>query len=287
MSDSRLKVMFWALLFFCSFLLNGMAYAQEPLSLGLYPYLSATELIKRFSPLTNYLGRKIGRPVMIKLAKDYQEHINLAGKDKFDITFMGPVSYVQMVDRYGKKPVLARFEMSGKSTYQGIIIIAKESKLHTMADLNGKKFAFGSQDSTMGHHMPRFMLYKAGVTIDKLAGYKFFENQENVALGVLMGEYDAGAVREAIYNMYAKEGLKALAKTPPIPEHLFVASNRLPSKTVSALREAMYHLMDSEEGRTIMSLIHKEMTGLIPANDSDYNNLRAILRALEKADIKP
>ena len=55
--------------------------AQDSLTLEIHPYLAATELIDRFTPLANYLTQKTGRPVTVTIAGDYQEHIDQIGND--------------------------------------------------------------------------------------------------------------------------------------------------------------------------------------------------------------
>jgi len=75
------------------------------------------------------------------------------------------------------------------------------------------------------------MMRQAGVTIDKLAGHAFLKNHHNVALGVLLGNFDAGAVKEDVFDEYRQQGLKTLKKTPPISEHLFVVRKTLPPET--------------------------------------------------------
>ncbi|MEN8264845.1 MAG: phosphate/phosphite/phosphonate ABC transporter substrate-binding protein [Nitrospirota bacterium] len=257
-------------------------YAEDTLTLQIHPYLPSTELTRRFTPLANYLGQKIEQPVTIRIAKNYQEHIDQVGRDKVDIAYMGPASFVKLIDTYGKKPILARLEINGKPTFRGAIITAKNSSLQTLSDLKEYRFAFGDPNSTMSHLVPRFMLKKAGVDINKLAGYKFLYSHHNVALGVLIGDFDAGAVKEEIFYKYKDRGLKVLAWTPAVSEHVFIASNSLPEKTVRALRNALYNLKDDEKSAAIMSAIKNNMTAMISASDKDYDNLRIILQTLEK-----
>jgi len=167
-----------------------------------------------------------------------------------------------------------------------VIIVAKESPLRVLKDLTGKHFAFVDPHSTTGHLVPRFMLWEAGVRVDKMTGYSFLRNHDNVALGVLVGDYDAGAVQKEVFHKYERRGLKSLATTPPISGHLFVASSELRPKTVQALRKALYHLKHDEQGRTIMSAIKNNMTGMVPASDQDYDNLRTMLQVLKKLGVQ-
>src|SRR3989344_9467952 len=86
---------------------SGNVPAKEPLILAVHPYLPVKEIVTRFTPLADYLGNEIGRPVSVRVGSDYQEHIVYVGKDEADIAFMGPAPYVTMLANYGKKPILA------------------------------------------------------------------------------------------------------------------------------------------------------------------------------------
>ena len=68
--------------------------------------------------------------------------------------------------------------------------------------------------------------------------------------------------------------------TPRLSEHLLVARGDMNPTLVHTLREALYALRDSERGRAILRRIKKSMTGMVPARDADYDNLRTILRTL-------
>jgi phosphonate transport system substrate-binding protein len=275
------------LLFLAVFCFPYVSVAGDALTLGIHPYLPATELAGRFTPLADYLARITGRPVEIRIAKDYQEHIDRVGRDEVDIAYMGPAPYVKLVDAYGEKPILARLEINGKPSFQGVIVTTRESPIQSLSELAGKRFAFGDPDSTMSHLVPRYMLAEAGVGVERLGGYEYLHSHVNVALGVLMGHFDAGAVKEEVFYEYEKRGLRALAWSPRISEHLFVTSKTLPPETVKTLREALFSLRDTEEGRAILSSIKEGVTAMVPASDGDYDTLRAILRALEEQGVTP
>jgi phosphonate transport system substrate-binding protein len=105
---------------------SGPSFAAEPLKLGVHPYLPATELVERFTPLAEYLEEKTGRPVEVVISKDYAYHIGLIGKDELDIAYMGPASYVKLVEKYGQKPMLARLEVGGLPMFQGVIVSRRD-----------------------------------------------------------------------------------------------------------------------------------------------------------------
>lgn len=260
--------------------LSGIAQAEEPLTLAVHPYLPTKEVMARFTPLADYLSKEIGRPVVVRVGGNYQEHIAHVGKDQADIAFMGPAPYITMVAKYGKKPMLARLEIKGQPLFQGHFIVRNDSPLKSLADLKGKRFAFGDRESTMSHLVPQYMLEKAGVTLDKLADHKFLGSHNNVVLAVLSGDFDAGAVKDEIYDKFAPQGLRSLASTPFFSEHLFVTRNTLSPDIIQTVRTAMLRLKDTPRGREILKAINPNTTALVPAADADYDNLRDVLKAL-------
>ena len=252
---------------------------REPLILGVHPYLPHDEIIVRFTPLANYLARAIGRPVEVRVGRTYNEHINAIGNDTIDIAYMGPSPYVEMVEKFGKKPLLVRQVINGDPYLRGEIIVRQDSTFRTLADLRGKCFLFGDVNSTMSYVLPQRMLESAGVPLSSLGSYKSLEGHKNVALAVLAGSCDAGAVKSEVFHEYEPRGLRALAELPLVADHVFVTSARLPAPLVTKLRKLFMKLNELPEGATIMTGIHPEMTALVSANDSDYNKLRALMNS--------
>ena len=124
---------------------------------------------------------------------------------------------------------------------------------------------------------PQKMLLKAGVTLNNLSNYKFLEGHDNVALAVLAGDYDAGAVKEETFQKYAPKGLRSLVNLPSVYDHIFVTSAKLTPALVDNLRSIFLKMNETPEGKKIMASIHPGMTSLASPKDSEYDNLRAIM----------
>ena len=283
---SKMKFMVFALLILQALLVSGILSAAEPLVFSVHPYLPSVELFKRFTPLVDYLSKETGRSIILNISGSYEEHIEDIGKGKTDIAYLGPASYVEMVDRYGRKPLLARLEINGSPTFRGVIIVKNESKIIDVKNLEGKRFAFGDPASTMSSLVPHYMLIKEEIGLEKLDGYVHLSNHNNVALSVLVGDNDAGAVKEEVFYKYEKRGLRALAWTPSISEHLLVAAETLSSGSLDSLRNALFRLNDTKKGMDIMKGIKPTMTSMVPVKDGDYDNLRTILQTLTKKGVK-
>ena len=258
---------------------GNQSLAAKTLILSIHPYKSATQLLTAYTPLAEYLGNEIGTPVQIQIAPDYATHVQRIGKNEVDLAYMGPASYVELVDEYGKKPIIARQYINGIPTFRGKLIARKDSPINSLADLNNKRFAFGDKGSTMSHLVPNYMLINAHI---RLKATSFLGSHDNVALGVLTGDYDAGAVKEEVFDKYAPRGLKAIATTPALSEHLFVARSNMDNTMYEKLCQAFYSLKDKPDGIRIMQSIKPGITSFGNATDHDYDNLRKILDVLKR-----
>jgi phosphonate transport system substrate-binding protein len=264
-------------------LLPITCFAGEQLILGVHPYKSPSILIDKFQPLAKYLSKKLSIPVEIVISKDYETHIDLIRKNRFDIAYLGPASYVKLTERFGKKNILARQRVKGKASFKGVIIVRQDSNIKSLVGLKEKSFAFGDASSTMSHLVPRYMLIKAGVLVKELKQYRFYGSHDNVALAVLTGDTDAGAVKEAVYNKYKNRGLRALKFTPDISEHLFISTSKMNNKLADDVR-GLFLNMNSNNNveKLIFNSIKPGIDGFVTAKDSDYENLRDILKTVNK-----
>jgi phosphonate transport system substrate-binding protein len=257
--------------------------ADKPLVLAVHPYLPAAEIQNRFSPFAAYLSRELGRPVTVRVGGNYAEHERAIGNNQVDIAFMGPAPYIQLSDSFGTKPLLARFQVNGQPNLYGVIAVRKDSAATTLTSLRDARIAFGDPESTMSHIVPRYLMLQAGIP-KGAARHKFLGSHHNVALGLLAGDYDAAAMKKEVFDEFAPRGLRALIITPGVPDHLFVTRADMPLADIKRLREVMLRLKDQPDGPAIMEKMHKGLSALIPAAESDYAPLRKMIRAVNAAN---
>lgn len=241
------------------------------------PYLPATELVKRFTPLARYLGDKLGSTIHIKILKNYESHIDLAGMDKADIVYMGPGPYVKMVEKYGKKPLLGRLNVRNIPAYHGMIIVQADSSFQSLSDLAGTNFAFGDLNSSMSYLVPRYMLQMAGVGLSDLGKYEFLGTHHDVALAVLGGYYDAGGVKEEVFFRYENRGLRMLAKSEPVSSHLLITRGGMNMALVHRIRKYLFDLNKDKRGLEILQSIKSSATGISSVKDEDYDTMRSYM----------
>jgi len=257
-----------------------------PLRLGVHPYLPAVFIERHFGPLTRYLAKALGREVELVISPDYHSHIMRMGRGELDLAYMGPAPYVKLVEEFGPFPLIARLSILGEPEFNGVIFTREGSQIRSLGDLRGKRFAFGDPSSTMSHLVPLYMLEEAGVGLDDLAGHDHYGSHQDVALAVLRGKADAGAVKQEVFARYRRRGLRTVMLTPRFSEHLFVAHQGMPREQVEALQRIFQQMDTTDEGREALQAIKSTVTAMVPVEDSDYDNLRGIIQRMRERGVK-
>lgn len=259
---------------------------KKKLIFGIHPYLHATTLIERFTPLTEYLSSQMGLPIHIRIATSYQDHINAIANGSIDFAYIGPATYVKLTEVKSNYPLLGRLSFSGKNTFHGTIIVRKNSSINQISQLQGKKFAFGDPNSTLSSLVPQQLLANAGIQLNDLESYTHLKNHHNVALAVLMGKADAGGIKEEVFYEYEARGLKVLQFTQDVPSHSFIATSKMTERKINTLQNLLQNIhieiKDSSKIKNILQKIKKGTTAIIPAHSEDYNELRKLILPLNK-----
>jgi phosphonate transport system substrate-binding protein len=246
--------------------------------LGFMPYISPSVLIEKYTPLAEYLSKKLKTKVSIQIAKNYTEHLENVKNDKYDIAFLGGSPYIDLADNLNQKNLLVRYEFNNKPTFRSVIFVNKNSKLETIKDLDGKKIALGNKNSTLSSIVPMSAIMKAGIDIENTT-FSFLDNHENVLLGVLFGEFDGGAIAEEIFLEHEKRGLKAIGYSDEVSTHVFVAGNKLNNNDKKEIKEVLMELKTNKNFK-ILHNISENLTGFVSVEDSDYDILRNILKVV-------
>ncbi len=246
--------------------------SKKTLSLGFMPYISPSILLEKYTPLAKYLSQELNTKVEIKIAKNYTEHLENVKNDKYDIAFLGGSPYIYLADNFNKKRVLVRYEFNGLASFRSVIFVNQNSKIKDIKELEGKYIAFGNKKSTLSSQVPMYMLKNANVDIEQ-CDFKFLNNHENVFLGVLFGEYQAGAIAEDIFLENKDRGIRAIAYSPRVSTHVFTASDKLSEKDAKSIKNALLSLKDKK----VLTSVSKNLSAFVDVKDEDYDLLRDIL----------
>lgn len=251
------------------------------LKFGIMPLESPAEMFIRFTPLAEYLSKKIGRRVELRVALDFEEDIDSIGQNVTQMCSMGPATYIQAHRKYGVD-VIVKALRDGKPYQHSVIITRADRGINSIEELKGRTFAFGDFYSVTSHIVPRVMLLEAGIELNELSYYNYFGHHDfEVANAVLKGDFDAGGVMENTAHKFKEQGLKFLKISGDIPEFNICVNKSLSKEDVSLLKSALTALSDtSAEGELILKSIGKAYTGFTEARDEDYDSVKSMMSKL-------
>lgn len=257
-------------------------YAQpkDSLVFGAIAVGKVSSVKKTLTPLLTYLEEKTGAKITFETGKDYLDTIAKFQSGHFDFGYIGPSPYIiatsgdEGIENF---KILAGLETKGKPFFYACIIAAKDNaEINSLEDLPGKKFGFGSRQSTLSCYMPCMMLMEAGV-FDQLSGYEFLGKHDIVVRNVAKGSVDAGGVKESEANKNLKR-VKIIAKSDPVYDFLIVAHKSMDDGQYQTIKKALLELDDPK----ILEAVKPGVTGFIETDDSHYDNLRKVMSEVDK-----
>ena len=255
--------------------------AEQELTFGVHPFKSQAKLQKMFSPLIKYLEQELGVKITFKRSKSYGEAQKTLVEGETDISYLGPALFALLDTAYpGKIRICATVENKGINTFKGVIVAKKGSGIKTLNDISGKKFAFGDRKSTLSLYTPAYMLMEAGVfdSID----YDFYGTHDKVAVAVLRDKADAGGMKPDVASKYLNRGLVIIAESEPVHEHMIVVGPNVDEALHNKISAALLKLKDP----AVYTPIKKSLTGFAVAKAADYDNLKAIIKAVDEKMVK-
>lgn len=244
------------------------------LEFGVYQSDKATVMYRKLSPvlewLQNDLEARVKRPVDIRLTifKTYDEGIESLVQGKIDFTRFGPSSYISAKKRNADIDLIAMELENGERRFQGVIAVKQDSPLHALADLKGKRFAFGDQNSTIGRYLAQAELVKANLHASDLASFAYLGRHDTVARAVEIGDYDAGSMAFSTFEDLRSAGkLRALCTFDNVTKPWIARAGLDPALT-GALRESLLSLKDAGVLKEL------KISGFATATDGDYAFVR-------------
>jgi len=265
----------------CVLLLPGEAVpAEKPtIYFGINLRYNPMILYKRYQPLMDYLTSQTPYRFELKISRDYREAVKNLKEGKTQISSLGDGAFVEAVLLHGAIPIVKPLSSEGKPYYRCAIIVPYASELRGLADLQGKRVAFGSHHSTTGNLIPRAMLAAEGITSRDVRSASL-KNHDAVTKAVLKGQFDAGAVKEMFAKKYGGHGLRILAYSDPIATVPLVVRRGTPDEVIKAVTGALLRLNPRDPA-------HRKLTeqwddefryGFVPATAADYQDELSLFR---------
>jgi phosphonate transport system substrate-binding protein len=249
---------------------------------GVIPRYNPLVMVKSYQPIMDYLTEVTPYRFELKLARNCVEALSLLENGDVQAASLGGLTFVEANRAFNVVPLVRPLNRDGEPHYRSIIVVRKDSDIHSVQDLKGRIFAFGSPHSTSGNLIPRFFLFWQGVKLSDLARYENLGKHDAVAKAVLKGRVDAGALKDVVAYRYRDHGLRFLAQSEPIPTVPVVAGSTTPQKVREALKTALLSLdRKNPQHRAVMTTWDPEFrNGFVAAGTEDYARVAELLDSI-------
>ena len=219
--------------------LSAQAQSQPVLRISAIPDQSPEKLNRLYPLVADELARQLGVKVKYVPMVDYTAAVTAFRTADLDLVWFGGLTGVQArLQRPGAR-VLAQRDID--VSFHSIFIANRQSGLEPFTSLKGltalkgRRFTFGSENSTSGRLMPQYFLAQAGVKLSDFAGgAPGFSGSHDATIALVQsGTYDAGVVNEQVWRSSLHNGkanrskVVQLWKSPGYQDYHWIAQGDL------------------------------------------------------------
>jgi phosphonate transport system substrate-binding protein len=163
----------------------------------------------------------------------------------------------------GSVPILRQWKYA-EADYDGVIVVKKDSGIHTLADLKGKVIAFEEPHSTSASVLPRMLLeekklklveIKPPATIRPDAIGYVYGSDGNAPNVLITGRADAAATTKREIERLkpeVRDNLTIIGKTISVPRQLLSVRRDLEPKLLKGLKEVLIGMEKDPEGQGVL-----------------------------------
>jgi phosphonate transport system substrate-binding protein len=246
--------------------------------------------------LLRWLGQRIGRPVVPRVALSYDELMPLFERDEADVAWLPPLSFLQLRTKGLARTLLVN-QRHATRAFHTVLAVRSGSRHYALDKLRGARAAWIDPFSTTGYLLPRLELAAHGIDPRTTLGEeRFFGSHDAAARAVLEGrsdvlgtfaEYDGDRITRAGFSTQGTASdWRILLKGRESPSDVLAARASLDDATCdtvkTALREA---LADPTALPLVREVLHVE--GFSDTDDPRYAALADAVESARKGGLFP
>ncbi len=238
-------------------------------SFSIAPQQGYDEIMRRWTPIVDYLNQTTGLSLELKTGKDIPTYQDDVKKGAYDFAFVNAYHYTLFHDSQGYNA----FARQQGANSVGIIVVKKDSPIKSVEELKGMTVAFPAPTAIVATVLQFSHLKDLKVDVRPT----YLTTMDNVYSAVARGLYPAGGGEMRTFESQdstIRNDLRILWTANPMPAHPFFAHPRVPKEVVAKVQKAMIELGSTENGKHLLRAVRFQ--GIESTSDSDYNEVRAL-----------
>ncbi|MBK7643898.1 MAG: putative selenate ABC transporter substrate-binding protein [Planctomycetes bacterium] len=258
------------------------------------PNQNTTELAEKYRPLAEYLSKKLDVKVEYVPAADYNATVDAFKNGDLQLCWFGGLTGVQAREAVeGARAICCGpRDMKFKSYFIANKSMGLEKSEDFPMSFKGKKFTFGSAQSTSGRLMPEYFIRQHA----KMSPKDFFGAEPSYSGShdktlelIATGAFECGVLDSTVYDKRVAEGkfdpdlVRVVWVSPEYADYNFTAHPDLDKNFGAGFTEKLQKVLVSMQGdeRKLLSAMDRQDGGLIECTNENFNSLRALAIELQ------
>jgi len=245
------------------------------LVIGLIPEQNIFRQLERYQSIADFLSDQLGVKLRLTSLVRYGNIVDNFVSEDMDGAFFGSFTYALAHARIGVEVLARPLSTNGASTYHGLIFVRTDSKIRSVADMAGKRFAFVDRATMAGFLLPLHYFTQAGKDYRTFLRESYFAGtHEDVIHDVLDGKADIGAAKNTVFERMAaaepriESELTILDRSPEVPENALAVRATLDPQLKLGLKRALLTMHDDARGKQLLQAFGAQR--FIETSDADY-----------------
>jgi len=226
--------------------------ARKEYVVGIHPLHNPTQLFDIYEPVVNYIEARIpGTHFKLEASRNYAEFDKKLDSGHFDFAMPNPYQTVRSLKHgyhvFGK--------MGDDDDFRGIILVRKDSGIHEISDLKGKKVAYPAPTALAATMMPQYFLQTHGLDVNRDIENIYVGSQESAISNVLRGHVAAGATWPIPWKTFNQDHpeqaqqLEVKWQTQTLPNNGWVVRNDVSPVLTAKFAKLLFGMNASTEGK--------------------------------------
>jgi phosphonate transport system substrate-binding protein len=236
--------------------------------------ISPRETFIYYRELIDYLCGRLGCRSELIQRKTYGEINQLLAQGRIDLAFICTGPYVEGKAKHGFEAIATPI-VRGEPFYRAYLIVHRDSQANSLAELEGKTFAFTDPESNTGALVPHFWLAAMGRTPEGFfKSFTYTFSHDNSIMAVAKKLVDAAAVDSHIWefyqlrNDYYSAQTRVIRKSDPFGSPPLVVPRGIDGRLKTSLSDLVLTLHQDPEGRRILNQLL--IDHFVPPQDQWY-----------------
>jgi len=253
---------------------TGDTCESKPLTFGILPFLSTEALVRRFTPLVNYLSEKLGTQIRIETAPNFVEFARRTHEEqRYDILFTAPHFYTQANKKAGYL-LIASVDSPGM---WAVIVVPKQSSIQTIKDLKGRRLAV-LPPLSLATLLVKKHLSESGIDLDVDLFTIITPSHDASLLSSYHGVTDASALMLPPFETAdpkVRDSMRIIARTESTPHIPISVAPWVDKNCTSKITTLLHEMGTTAKGKAVLR--HNNFSGFRKPLPEEYRKLNELL----------